>query len=77
VVAGLLEGLCAIRDELDKRLSALAYLRRRNMISEACMDAALSAIRRHVLLGEHHPIIAEWDKAFKGLTRNPDAGLPQ
>jgi hypothetical protein len=75
-VTEILDGLDELHNELDRRLSALALLRFRNMISEADKEAALDAIRRPILLGEHHPIVAEWGVAFKALMRDPDATLP-
>ena len=75
-VAGLLDGLDELHDELDRRLSALALLRFRNMISEEDKEAVRAATGRPVLLGEHHPIVADWDKAFKALTRDAEATLP-
>jgi hypothetical protein len=75
-VQELLDGLGAIHDELDRRLSALALLRFRNMVSEGDKEAVRAATGRPVLLGEHHPICAEWDTAFKKLTRNADTHPP-
>jgi hypothetical protein len=76
-VAEILDGLDQLHSELDKRLSALAYLRRRNMISDSDMDAALAAIRRPVLLGDHHLICDEWTAAFKSLARSADYPIPK
>ena len=46
------------------------------MISEEDKEAVRAATGRPVLRGEHHPIVADWDKAFKALTRDAEATLP-
>jgi len=77
VVPSLLDGLAALHDELDKRLSALAYLRFKNVITEVDMEPVLAAVRRPVLLGDYHPICAAWTTVFKTLAQDSDAELPQ
>jgi len=77
VVPSLLDGLAALHDELDKRLSVLAYLRFKNVIPEVDMAPALAAVRRPVLLGDYHPICEAWTTVFKTLERDADAELPQ
>lgn len=74
VVAALLDGLDVLLAEVDQRLSALASLRARNMVSDADKDAVRTAICRPIL-GDHHPAVARWNEIFAALTRDPDAPL--
>jgi hypothetical protein len=47
------------------------------VIPEVDMEPVLGAVRRPVLLGDYHPICAEWTTVFKTLEQDADAELPQ
>ena len=76
VVSMLLDGLPTLHEELDRRLSALAFLRRKNAIPEQELPAANSVLGRS-FLGDCHPVCEQWNDAFKRLKCDADARLPE